>query len=148
MTDARLSGRPAREGRQRQVAADEEDEEHGVDQEAQPRRRDRKTLVGVDRRLESQDKEDRNRGNRENVQPESEREVSVNEGVKGPSRPAAGAVKPGHRIDGADRGEACGSRVYEDENEKNEKEGPEGEKRLFAPPSEPSSEFLPEHATS
>jgi hypothetical protein len=102
----------------------------------------------VNRRLEGQGEEDRNRGDGQGVQPDGAREIPVDEGVQGSSRPAAGAVEPGHRVDGADRGEARGPRVYENENEENEKEGPEGEKRLFAPPPEPLSQFLQGHATS
>ena len=139
---------PAREGLQRQVAADEEDEENGVDQETKPEGRNRETLFRVDRHPKGQGEEDRDRGDGQGVQPEREREVPVDEGMKGSARPAPRAVEPGRRVEGADRSEARRPRVDENENEEDEKKGPEGEERLFAPPPEPPKNFLPEHATS
>lgn len=143
-----LTRRPAREGLKRQVAADEEGEEDGVDQEPKPEGRNRETFLRVDRHPKGQGEEDRNRGDGQGVQPEREREVSVNEGVKSSARSAPWTVEPGRRVERADRGEARRPRVDEDEYEKDEEKGPEGEERLFPPPPESPQELQPEHATS
>ena len=143
-----LRRRPAREGLQRQVAADEEDEEDGVDQDAKPERRNRETLFRVDRHPKGQGEEDRYRCDGQGVQPDRERQVPVDEGVKSSARSAPRTVEPGRRVERADRGKARRPRVDEDENDKDEKKGAEGEERLLASPPEPPQEFLPDHATS
>lgn len=102
----------------------------------------------MDRHPKGESEKDRNRGDGQGVQPEREREVPVDEGMKGSARPAPRAVEPGRRVERADRSEAGRPRVDEDEDEQDEKKGPEGEERLFPPPPEPALEFLPEHATS